>query len=81
MYSYKNPAIIPLFQSLVALTENLQNRQNLVVPFTPRYTTRLSLQVAGIAIFMLLRLSYIQVPRDPTTICSCWIKMMIFGGD
>jgi len=31
----QNPAIIPLFRSRVALTENRQNRQNLAHPLAP----------------------------------------------
>ena len=39
MSSYKNPAIIPPFQLRVALTENLQYRQNSAVPLVPRHST------------------------------------------
>jgi hypothetical protein len=35
MSSYRNLAIIPPFQSRVALTENPQNRQNSVVSLRP----------------------------------------------
>jgi hypothetical protein len=38
MSSYKNLVIIPPFQSRVALTENLQNRQSLAVSLAPRYS-------------------------------------------
>jgi hypothetical protein len=37
MSSYQNPAIIPPFQSRVALAENLQNRQNSAVSLAPRH--------------------------------------------
>ena len=36
--SYKNPAVIPPFQSRVALTKTLQNRQNLAGSLAPRHT-------------------------------------------
>jgi len=42
MSSYKNQAIIPPFQSRVALartSKNLQNRQNSAVSLAPRYTS------------------------------------------
>jgi hypothetical protein len=45
MSSYKNPAIIPPFQSRVALAENLQNRQNSAVSLAPRHNSLRSIIV------------------------------------